>query len=217
MKKVEIQICRFDPELDDSPRLESYRVPCGQGNTALGALIYIYENLDPTLAFRYGCRFKACGTCAVEVDGKPRLSCTTHLKEGLTIKPLSKLPLIRDLVIDQEPVQEKLLTYDPYVVRKHPLKEEPEKFMLPEEMIHLARCRDCLACLANCPNYRPEGNFAGPYIFVQLARLHYDPRDSIDRLEQLRKAGIEECLECNTCPCLYGIKIKQYAIDPFLS
>ncbi|MGE5576917.1 MAG: 2Fe-2S iron-sulfur cluster-binding protein [Syntrophothermus sp.] len=57
--------------------LQAFQIPFAEGDTVLTALLYIYENLDSTLAFRHGCRAGRCGLCAVEVNGKPRLACKT--------------------------------------------------------------------------------------------------------------------------------------------
>ena len=62
---IQISIRRYDPESDVQPRWDDYTVPCGDRTTVLEALAYVYENLDPTLAYPFGCRFGACGLCAV--------------------------------------------------------------------------------------------------------------------------------------------------------
>ena len=70
-----ISIRRYDPETDSEPRWVDYTVPSGERTTVLEALAYIYENIDPTLAFRFGCRFDSCGLCAVELNGRPKMAC----------------------------------------------------------------------------------------------------------------------------------------------
>jgi succinate dehydrogenase/fumarate reductase-like Fe-S protein len=41
----------------------------------LDALLYVRENLDPSLGFRYSCRAGMCGSCAVGGEGKEVLAC----------------------------------------------------------------------------------------------------------------------------------------------
>ena len=56
------------------------------------------------ISFQFGCRFKKCGLCAVEVDGKPVLSCAFRIPEDRTeleISPLKNLSPIKDLVVDR--------------------------------------------------------------------------------------------------------------------
>jgi succinate dehydrogenase/fumarate reductase iron-sulfur protein len=96
-----ISIRRYDPETDAEPRWVDYAVPSGERTTVLEALAYVYENIDPTLAFRSGCRFDSCGLCAVELNGRPRMACSAWLEDGMKIAPLHRMPVLRDLVIDR--------------------------------------------------------------------------------------------------------------------
>jgi succinate dehydrogenase/fumarate reductase iron-sulfur protein len=96
-----ISIRRYDPETDTEPRWVDYTVPSGDRTTVLEALTYVYENIDPTLAFRFGCRFDSCGLCAVELNGRSRMACSTALEQGMKIAPLARMPVLRDLVIDR--------------------------------------------------------------------------------------------------------------------
>ena len=87
-----------------------FEVPFKDGASILDALIWIRDNLDESLAFRYSCiNANACKECMVLVNGKTKYSCTTRLtKEKITLEPLPKKQLIRDLVTDIVPPKEKL-------------------------------------------------------------------------------------------------------------
>lgn len=113
--KATIKVWNSDPESGVAPGLVSYEVPYQEGDTVLQALLNIYESQEP-IAFRYGCRFKKCGLCAMEINGRPRLACRTPLKDGLTVKPLRSLPVIRDLVIDRDPAFRVLIPLQPWLV-----------------------------------------------------------------------------------------------------
>jgi len=63
---IRISIRRYDPERGGEPVWVDYTVPAAERTTVLEALMHIYESTDPTLAFRFGCRFDKCGLCAVE-------------------------------------------------------------------------------------------------------------------------------------------------------
>ena len=217
MEQVNIFIERFDPDNDFTPRFEEYIVPKEEGSTVLDALLYVYEQIDSTLGFRFGCRFRNCGLCALEINGTPRLACTTGLKDKMHLRPLGHLPRIRDLIIDREPIDRLLSQYNPYLVRQRPPDREPEAFIQPESAKILETCRECLACLSACPHYdyrKPE--FGGPYAFVKLARFYYDPRDSVDRRAQIRSLGVEQCRDCQRCRCVVAIPIYKLAIAPFI-
>jgi len=135
----------------------------------------------------------------------------------MCLRPLRHLSRIRDLVINREPIDQFLSNYEPYLVRQRQPIRELETFIYPESAKTLENCRECLACLAACPHYDYQNSgFAGPYAFVKLARLHYDPRDSIDRKVQIRSLGVEKCRECRKCLCVVGIPIYKLAIAPFI-
>ena len=99
-------IFRYDPRVDDEPRMQRYVVPYRRRMSILTLLREIYETIDPSLAFRnQQCGRGICGTChcRVGVDGKFVKGCKTILQPGsrVTIKPYSEKKVIRDLVIDQ--------------------------------------------------------------------------------------------------------------------
>jgi len=69
-KTVEFTIHRFDPQKKKN-YVSTYKVPIRKGTTILEALQYIKDNLDETLTFRHSCRMGICGSCGINVNGKP--------------------------------------------------------------------------------------------------------------------------------------------------
>lgn len=103
MKKVrqaKVKIFRFDPSKDEGPRHGTYSVPLVENMSVLGVLSYIYEKIDSSLAFYFSCRDGKCGGCTVLINGKPVLACNTLASENMTIEPLPKRKIIRDLVVE---------------------------------------------------------------------------------------------------------------------
>ena len=94
-----VQLFRFDPEVDIRPRYSEFKVPY-KGYTVANVLLYIYENLDSTFAFRWGCCKGLCRCCVVSVNGKPALSCMEPASKKMKIEPHPKFQVIKDLVID---------------------------------------------------------------------------------------------------------------------
>jgi fumarate reductase iron-sulfur subunit len=206
---LHVSIQRCNPENGKQPQWMEYKIPAMQRMSVLEALMYIYENIDSTLAFRFGCRFNKCGLCAVEVDGRPRMGCFTEIKDGAKIKPLSNLPIVRDLVVDRTTFFNALRELQLFI----PEQDQPaEPRVLHEPKTHkdLLHCVECLACNATCAAYDFEKNpLAGPYVFVKLAQLHLDPRNTIDRRKQAEELGLGKCAGCGTCYCIHGINIKR--------
>jgi succinate dehydrogenase/fumarate reductase-like Fe-S protein len=91
-------------------RFESYEVPYEPGQSVLDGLRWIRADKDPTLAFRYSCiNANACKECMVQVDGETVYACTTRLEpRAMTVEPLGNKKLVRDLVTEIAPPQERL-------------------------------------------------------------------------------------------------------------
>jgi succinate dehydrogenase/fumarate reductase iron-sulfur protein len=210
---IRISIRRHDPEKAEEPVWVGYDIPEGDRTTVLEALMHIYENQDPTLAFRFGCRFDKCGLCAVEVNGKPRMGCYTEVKDGMKIGPLAGMPVVRDLVTDRGAFFEALRELELYIPEQGEAAE-PRFMQQSEEHKKLLSCVECLACNATCPGYDFEKNpLVGPYVFVKLAQLHLDPRNEIDRKKQAHDLGLGACGECRKCYCIHGINIRRDAVQ----
>ena len=215
---MKIRVSRFDPDRDSAPRREEFDVPdVEDGESVLGALQRIRESLDSTLAFRFGCRFKGCGLCTVEIDGRALPACIIRAKEGMEVGPLRSFAILRDLVVDRRPLTEFFARQQLYVVPAEE-GELPTSFEVPPAYGVLAGCTECLACLAGCPRFGPQDeNFGGPLTFVKLAQLHFDPRDGRDRRAQAKSLGVTNCLSCDSrCSCPIGVPIYHTAIEPLL-
>jgi succinate dehydrogenase/fumarate reductase-like Fe-S protein len=94
----------------DTPHVESFDVPFEHGQSILDGLRAIRRSADPSLAFRFSCiNANACKECMMQIDGKIDYACTVRLKEGVTtLAPLPKKALIRDLVTEIAPPDERL-------------------------------------------------------------------------------------------------------------
>lgn len=98
---VKLKIKRFDPRSDTAPRFDDFEVPKEDGWSVMTALNYIFENIDPSLAYYSSCRLGKCEGCDVLIDGELKLTCTTKLERDMKLEPLEDFMLIRDLVVDK--------------------------------------------------------------------------------------------------------------------
>ena len=89
---------------------DDFVVPYEDGMSVLDALRWIRAHRDSTLAIRYSCiNANACKTCMALVNGAVEYTCIAKLVPGaVTVEPLPKRPLVRDLVTDIVPDDEKL-------------------------------------------------------------------------------------------------------------
>ena len=101
-KNIQVTIQRFDPSQEKTPHGQTYEIPIhfNQKNSVLSILQYIYENLDPSLAFTGPCERRLCGACTVIINGKTLLACKTYVSNNMIIEPIKNSVLIRDLVTE---------------------------------------------------------------------------------------------------------------------
>ena len=95
-----VKVFRFDPTVDQEGRYETYDGIPYQNRTVLEVIKTIYEEYDPTLAFREGCDNGTCSSCALIVNNEPVLACQTLAGKEMLIAPHPKFEIIKDLVID---------------------------------------------------------------------------------------------------------------------
>ncbi|MEO1731182.1 MAG: 2Fe-2S iron-sulfur cluster-binding protein, partial [Pseudomonadota bacterium] len=94
------KIYRYDPDSGKNPRYDKFEIDLEEcGPMVLDALFKIKNEIDPTLTFRRSCREGICGSCAMNMNGKNGLACTTSiedLKGEVRITPLPHMDVIKD-------------------------------------------------------------------------------------------------------------------------
>ena len=96
--------------IGETSHQETFDVDFEHGQSVLDGLRAIRRSHDPALAFRFACiNANACKECMMQIDGKIDYACTVRLKEGrMVLAPLPKKALIRDLVTEIAPPDERL-------------------------------------------------------------------------------------------------------------
>lgn len=214
-----MHVYRFDPKLDGSPRRVTYLVPYWPKMRVLEALRVIHETHEP-LAFRSCCRAKLCGSCAMTLNGEPGLACEVEASDDMVIEPLAGFPVLKDLIVDFGGVQSNLDSLQLQPTRHRCFNLKPKSISLDaiEQMKKFSCCVWCQVCNSACPSFRnAPGEFAGPSLFTQLARIAADPRDNASRQEQAHSLGLFNCVGCFRCEevCPYDIPILEEAIERF--
>ena len=94
----------------EAPTVERYAVPFEPGQSVLDGLRAIRTAHDPTLAIRYSCiNANACKECMMLLDGTVIYACTARLEaREMRLEPLPNKPLVRDLVTEIAPPDERL-------------------------------------------------------------------------------------------------------------
>jgi succinate dehydrogenase / fumarate reductase iron-sulfur subunit len=97
-------VYRYDPDSGENPRYDTFEIDLDNcGPMVLDALIKMKSEQDPTLTFRRSCREGICGSCAMNMNGRNGLACTTAIEDlsgDIRITPLPHMEVIKDLVPD---------------------------------------------------------------------------------------------------------------------
>ena len=180
-----IRVTRYRPEKDAKPYCQEYKVPYMHDMVVLDALNYIKAQMDGSLTYRWSCRMGVCGSCGANIDGEPKLTCASFLREfkgrTITVEPMPHFPVIKDLVVDMEDFMEKLVKIKPWLIReKEAPLEEGEYRQSPKELERyhqFSSCINCMLCYAACPIYGLNEKFLGPAATALAYRYIEDSRD----------------------------------------
>ncbi len=187
IREVTFRILRYNGT-GEPPTERDYTVPVKRGMTVLDGLLYIKENLDGSVSFRYSCRMGVCGSCGMIINGKPALACQTQIldldRDVITLRPMDNYPNIKDLVPDLTNLFEKHRRIKPYIIRPdrqeldHPTREYAQSPEELEAFLQFTYCIKCGLCLSACPTVATDPQFIGPQALGQLARYMIDNRDA---------------------------------------
>lgn len=205
-----LRVKRYNPECDDSPRWETFKVPMDVDTSVLDALAHVKDEYDGSLSFRWSCRMAICGSCGVMVNGKPVLGCKTFLRDfdgnEVTVEPLANFPIERDLVADVSGFIEKIETVKPYLIASDSEDvSEGEYKQTPFELSayqQFSMCINCGLCYAACPQFGRNPEFLGPAALTLAQRYNLDSRDEgqAERMEYLNaEEGVWSCTFVGYC------------------
>jgi fumarate reductase iron-sulfur subunit len=209
-KRIEIQVLRYRPEQEDEPVWQSYYVPFTDDMSVLQGLQHIKDDIDGTLTFRWSCRMAICGSCGMMVNGLPKLSCQTFLRDLLPgpvrIEGLAHFPIERDLVVNVEGFVKKLESVKPYIIPKKPRSlDQGEYLQTPEQLEQFEQfssCINCMLCYAACPQFGLNPDFIGPGVLALAHRYNADSRDGAqaERMEIMStQEGVWDCSAVGYC------------------
>ena len=175
----------------------------------LDILTYIKSNLNPSLAFKYGCKSGVCGSCAVVVNGVEKLACVEKIQENDKIEPLRRLPILKDLVIDSSNIEEKLIQSKAHLSKKSNntiTQSHIDKIDLQ------SNCILCNSCYSSCPVFDVNSDFIGPFALTRAYRYLIDNKEdnNKEKLDAIQEYGIWDCTLCGACSlvCPANIDIK---------
>jgi succinate dehydrogenase / fumarate reductase iron-sulfur subunit len=187
------------------------------------------------VAWDCNCLEEVCGACTMVVNGHVRQACSALVDrlleekpDGIDLQPMTKFPVIRDLVVDRSRLFRALhkvkawLPVDGYYdLGRGPLMSREEQ----EAAYPLSKCMSCGCCLEACPQYkkidlprRPDESeeeyvarrnaefdrrFMGAHAISQVVLHNTHPtgrHTSTERLDALiAEGGVQVCGNAQNC------------------
>jgi succinate dehydrogenase / fumarate reductase, iron-sulfur subunit len=208
-------VYRYDPDSGKNPHYDVFEIDLDKcGPMVLDALIKIKSDMDPTLTFRRSCREGICGSCAMNMNGRNGLACTTAIEDlpgEVRITPLPAMDVIKDLVPDFTHFYAQYASIRPWLQTVSTTPSGKERLQSPaqrEQLDGLYECILCACCSTSCPSYWWNSDkFLGPAILLQAYRWLADSRDEMtgERLDELedpfRLYRCHTIMNCaNVCP-----------------
>jgi len=200
-RTLTFSVFRYNPATPEiKPCMQSYQLKEAGGMTMFVALTKIREEQDPSLMFDFVCRASICGSCAMLINGKPRLACKTLTRDygtKITLMPLPVFKLIGDLSVDTGTWFRHLSVktrawvhtkkeFDPTVLEERMDNATALEIYEPE------RCIECGCCIAGCATANIREDFLGAAGLNRVARFMVDPRDERSEQEYFEIVGSDE-------------------------
>ena len=209
--RIILKIRRYDP---DSKRswFQDYTLEAGRISRFTDVFRKINNELDPSLAWNSSCEHAQCGTCAVNVNGKPLLACELLVENAVAhfgttvfkVEPITVAPVVRDLIVDIEKAYERVNKAKPYIIKPAENPRSGNEYQINpralERYVEATRCINCFCCASACMS--SHKGFMGPNaVLASIVRL-MDPREQAkeERLELLySEEGIYRCHTSMAC------------------
>lgn len=172
------------------------------------------KTVEPVV-WESACLEEVCGSCSMLINAIPRQACTALVeklisetgKEVITLAPLTKFPLIRDLIVDRSQMFENLKKIHGWIDIGSTFNNDhcgpkihPEKQQI---MYALSTCMTCGCCSEACPQINSKSSFIGPAAISQ-ARFYNDNPTGKTQMPQrlhvlMEEGGVSSCGNAQNC------------------
>lgn len=117
----------------------------------------------PPVAWDCSCLEEVCGSCTMLVNGRTRMACSSLVDkllvenaDEIVIEPMTKFPVVRDLVVDRRRLFRSLERVKAWVPVDGSYDQGPGPRISPKEQedaYPLSTCISCGCCLEACPQF----------------------------------------------------------------
>lgn len=221
---------------------ERFRVPYESDMNVISVLQRIAQQATTAygrhvapVAWECNCLEEVCGSCTMVINGRVRQACSALVArllaerpQEIELRPMSKFPVVRDLLVDRERMFETLkmikawVPVDSYLHLGSGQRQSQETQQLAYQY---SKCMTCGCCLEACPQYlkielsRRAGeseeefqqrarrlydrSFMGAFAIAQIELFNSNPVGRMTARERLdalvSEAGIEVCGNAQNC------------------
>jgi succinate dehydrogenase / fumarate reductase iron-sulfur subunit len=227
-RKVRLKIKRQDGP-DAASYWQEFELPWQPHMNVISALMDIQKRpvtadgkkITPVV-WDCSCLEEVCGACTMVINGRVRQSCSAMIDvlspdgETITIQPMTKFPVVRDLAVDRSRMFEDLKRVKAWIQLdgSHELGPGPRQSQDNQETTYpLSRCMTCGCCLEACPQVNAASDFIGPAALNQVRLFNLHPSGKMHETERLDavmgEGGVEGCGKAQNCVevCPKGIPL----------
>jgi succinate dehydrogenase / fumarate reductase iron-sulfur subunit len=155
------------------------------------------------------CLENVCGACSMLINDQARQACSTlvdNLDHPITIEPLTKFPVVRDLKVDRSRLFQDLKRARAWIPidGTYNLGPGPRIDAVTQEIRYkLSTCMSCGVCMEVCPQYSNKTTFVGPAVINQVRLMNMHPTGAMNRGERLAvmmaPGGTQDCGNAQNC------------------
>ena len=225
---IRLKVKRQDSS-DSKPYWDEFEIPYRPQHNVISALMALRENpinvkgerVAPVV-FEVGCMEEVCGACTMIINGKVRQACSAlidTLTQPIVLQPMTKFPVIRDLMVDRQPMFDALRKVRGWIdidggfdIHEHAPRLSPKEW---EKNYDFSRCMTCGCCMEVCPQYNSKSQFIGPSPIGQAWFFSNHPTGEYYKEERMHAlmgpGGITDCGNAQNCieACPKEIKLTD--------
>lgn len=167
------------------------------------------------IVWESSCLEEVCGSCSMLINSVPRQACAALVEniiqetgnETIQLAPLTKFPLIRDLIVDRSQMFENLKKIHGWIDIGSTLNNDhggPKIFPEKQKVMYaLSTCMTCGCCSEACPQVSDRSSFIGPAPLSQARLFNDNPVGHSQKHLRLRplmeEGGVSSCGNAQNC------------------